>query len=54
VNDDSTSVIERRRIPDTAEGVVREDMLEVYEIVGKQDSLDHGPPSDYLSLKSKL
>lgn len=47
VNDDSASVIERQRIQDTAEGMVRETMLKVYEIVGKQDSLDHVPPGDY-------
>jgi len=45
VNDDSASVIERQRIQDTAEGMLKAALLKVFEIAG--GSIDHVPPVMY-------
>jgi len=45
VNDDSASVIERKRIQDTAEGMLKGAMIKVFEIVG--GAIDHIPPVMY-------
>mmetsp|Transcript_32943 Transcript_32943/g.75860 ORF Transcript_32943/g.75860 Transcript_32943/m.75860 type:complete len:277 (-) Transcript_32943:227-1057(-) len=45
VNDDSASVIERQRIQDTAEGMLRAVLMKIFECVG--DSIDHVPPVMY-------
>ena len=46
VNDDSASVIERQRIQDTSEGMIRAAMLRIFELVGST-SMDHIPPGEY-------
>uniref|UniRef100_A0A7S1ZEN7 Autophagy-related protein 101 n=1 Tax=Trieres chinensis TaxID=1514140 RepID=A0A7S1ZEN7_TRICV len=45
VNDDSASVIERQRIQDTAEGMLKSAMLKIFELAG--GSIDHIPPVMY-------
>lgn len=45
VNDDSASVIERQRIQDTAEGMLRSVLLKIFEISG--GDMDHVPPVMY-------
>jgi len=56
VNDDSASVMERQRIQDTAEGMLRSVLMSVYESArsgaggdggGAGDNLDHIPPVMY-------
>lgn len=53
VNDDSASVMERQRIQDTAEGMLRSVLMDVYESArsgssgGGEDTLDHIPPVMY-------
>mmetsp|Transcript_22480 Transcript_22480/g.62726 ORF Transcript_22480/g.62726 Transcript_22480/m.62726 type:complete len:88 (+) Transcript_22480:414-677(+) len=45
VSDDSAAVIERQRIHDTAEGMLRTVMMKVFEVAG--GSIDHVPPVMY-------
>uniref|UniRef100_A0A7S2I1L3 Autophagy-related protein 101 n=1 Tax=Helicotheca tamesis TaxID=374047 RepID=A0A7S2I1L3_9STRA len=45
VNDDKASVIERQRIQDTAENMLKSAMLKVFEITGGE--IDHVPPVMY-------
>jgi len=45
VSDDCAAVIERQRIQDTAEGMLRSVLMKVYEIAGA--SIDHVPPVMY-------
>ena len=45
VNNDSASVIERQRMQEMAEGMLREAMLKVFEISGRD--IDHIPPVMY-------
>jgi len=45
VSDDSAAVIERQRIQDTAEGMLRSVLMKAYEIAGA--SIDHVPPVMY-------
>ncbi|KAG7349446.1 autophagy-related protein [Nitzschia inconspicua] len=45
VSDDSAAVIERQRIQDTAEGMLRSVLTKIYEIAGS--SIDHVPPVMY-------
>jgi hypothetical protein len=45
ISNDSTSIIERQRIQDTAEGMLRSVLLKIYEIAG--GPIDHVPPCQY-------
>lgn len=45
ISNDSTAVIERQRIQDTAEGMLRTALLQVFEIAS--GSIDHVPPVMY-------
>jgi hypothetical protein len=45
VSDDSAAVIERQRIQDTAEGMLRSVLLKIFEIAG--GAIDHVPPVMY-------
>mmetsp|Transcript_12783 Transcript_12783/g.20579 ORF Transcript_12783/g.20579 Transcript_12783/m.20579 type:complete len:212 (+) Transcript_12783:143-778(+) len=45
VSDDSAAVIERQRIQDTAEGMLRSVLVKIFEIAGT--SIDHVPPVMY-------
>mmetsp|Transcript_21245 Transcript_21245/g.27432 ORF Transcript_21245/g.27432 Transcript_21245/m.27432 type:complete len:219 (+) Transcript_21245:113-769(+) len=45
ISNDSASVIERQRIQDTAEGMLRTALMKIFEIAGA--SLDHVPPVNY-------
>ena len=45
VSDDSAAVIERQRIQDTAEGMLRSVMVKIFEIAG--GAIDHVPPVMY-------
>lgn len=45
VNDDSASVIERQRIQDTAEGMLKAVMLKIFDYAGSE--IDHIPPVMY-------
>mmetsp|Transcript_28567 Transcript_28567/g.59846 ORF Transcript_28567/g.59846 Transcript_28567/m.59846 type:complete len:140 (+) Transcript_28567:2-421(+) len=45
LSDDCASVIERQRIQDTAEGMLRSVLVKAYEIAGA--SIDHVPPVLY-------
>mmetsp|Transcript_109354 Transcript_109354/g.304207 ORF Transcript_109354/g.304207 Transcript_109354/m.304207 type:complete len:218 (+) Transcript_109354:67-720(+) len=45
VSDDSAAVIERQRIQDTAEGMLRSVLMKIFEIAGR--SIDHVPPVMY-------
>jgi len=45
LSDDSAAVIERQRIQDTAEGMLRSVLMKAYEIAGA--SIDHVPPVMY-------
>ena len=45
VNDDSVSVIERQRIQDTAEGMLRSAMHQVLQLAG--EDVSHVPPVMY-------
>ena len=45
VNDDSASVIERQRIQDTAEGMLKSALLKIFELAG--GDIDHIPPVMY-------
>lgn len=45
VSDDSAAVIERQRIQDTAEGMLRSVLVKIFEIAG--GSIDHVPPVMY-------
>jgi hypothetical protein len=45
VSDDSAAVIERQRIQDTAEGMLRSVLLKIFEIAG--GAIDHVPPIMY-------
>lgn len=45
VNDDSASVIERQRIQDTAEGMLKSVLLKVFELAGAE--ISHIPPVIY-------
>jgi len=45
VNDDSASVIERQRIQDTAEGMLKSALLKIFELAGAE--ISHIPPVMY-------
>ena len=45
VSDDSAAVIERQRIQDTAEAMLRSVLFKIYELAGS--SIDHVPPVMY-------
>eukprot|EP00977_Amphora_coffeiformis_P004429 scaffold945_cov170-Amphora_coffeaeformis.AAC.9 len=45
ISNDSAAVIERQRIQDTAEGMLRTVLLKIFEVAG--ESLDHIPPVMY-------
>ena len=45
ISNDSASVIERQRIQDTAEGMLRSVLCHVFEIAG--GPIDHVPPVQY-------
>ena len=45
ISNDSAAVIERQRVQDTAEGMLRTVLLKVFDVAG--ESLDHIPPVMY-------
>jgi Autophagy-related protein 101 len=45
ITNDSASVIERQRTQDTAEGMLRNGLLKIFELVG--GPMDHVPPCQY-------
>jgi autophagy-related protein 101 len=47
VNDDSASVMERQRIQDTAEGMLRSVLMKIYDSASSGDNLDYIPPVMY-------